>query len=70
MFLAKPKSKLKLIPASLLARPSLSRILYQIGRIGTQYGGWCFAPTPLLMNSEVVFCGAVEDVSFGIGFAA
>ena len=69
-FLRKVKFKFQAALSALFARPSLSRVPFEIERIGTEYGGWWFAKTKTLKGSKVVFCGAGEDISFDIGFAS
>ncbi len=39
-------------------------------RLGSEYGGWTFAETESLNKSLMVSCGAGEDVSFDMEFAA
>ena len=69
-FFRKVKSVFSKIPVFLFARPSLTRVPFEVECIGTAYGGWYFAKTPRLQGSNAVFCGAGEDISFDVGFAA
>lgn len=69
-FLRRAKSRLLRVPAALFIRPKLESIPFEITRIGTKYGGWCYAKTSGLTGSNAVFCGAGEDISFDIGFAS
>jgi FkbM family methyltransferase len=39
-------------------------------RLGTDYGGWVFEPSPDLQDSVIVSCGLGEDASFDIEFAS
>ena len=38
--------------------------------LGTQYGGWTFAEDPGLHGATIISCGAGEDISFDLLFAA
>ena len=69
-FFSKVKSRFLRLPLLLLVRPQLFKLPYDINRLGTEYGGWHFAKTKSLHASQVVFCGAGEDISFDIAFAA
>lgn len=39
-------------------------------RLGSDYGGWTFADRPELVGATIISCGAGEDISFDIAFAA
>jgi FkbM family methyltransferase len=39
-------------------------------RLGSDYGGWVFEPSPDLKDSVIVSCGLGEDASFDIEFAS
>ena len=69
-FFHKLKSRFLRFPFLLLVRPRLFKLPFDIDRLGTQYGGWYFAKTKSLHSSQVVFCGAGEDISFDVAFAA
>lgn len=38
--------------------------------LGTDYGGWTFSDTPNLFGTTIISCGAGEDISFDLQFAA
>ena len=68
--LNKFRLKLAHITVAALARPPLSKESCQIRRLGTDYGGWHFVESRSLQGCNAVFCGAGEDISFDISFAA
>ena len=69
-FFHKLKSRFLRLPFLLFVRPRLFKLPFDIDRLGTEYGGWYFAKTKSLHSSQVVFCGAGEDISFDVAFAA
>ncbi len=48
----------------------LARHDYTLRRLGTVYGGWVFAETPIRDCLVVVSCGLGEDASFDVEYAA
>ena len=55
---------------NILFRPTASPMRPGHIRLGTEYGGWVLRDTPELRGCVLLSCGAGEDITFDVEFAA
>ena len=60
------KIRRQLVGAHRAVGRAVERTGLPLRRLGTDYGGWTFVPTPELRHGLAVCCGAGEDISFDL----